>query len=157
MEKLDQIDFKILSYLQEHGRVTNVALADAVGLSTSPCLSRVKKLETLGYIKSYGARIALEMLGEYVTVFTEIKLTGHRVANFERFLQRARNIREIVECHHVTGGYDYLVKIVARNVSHYHGIMESLLLSDAGIGKFSSYIVLGTPIIREGYPIEELF
>lgn len=157
MEKLDQIDFKILAYLQEHGRATNVVLADAVGLSTSPCLCRVKRLENFGYIKSYGARIALDMLGDYVTVFTEVKLTGHRIANFERFLQRAREIREIIECHHVTGGYDYLVKIVAKNVSHYNGIMESLLVSDAGIGKFSSYIVLGTPIIRDGYPIDRLF
>lgn len=157
MEKLDRIDFRILSYLQEHGRATNVALADAVGLSTSPCLSRVKRLEHLGYIKSYGARVALEMLGDYVTVFTEVKLTGHRIANFERFLRRARDVREIMECHHVTGGYDYLVKIVARNVSHYHSIMEALLVSDAGIGKFSSYIVLGTPINRDCYPIDVLF
>ena len=64
MEKLDRIDFRILAYLQEHGRVTNIGLADAVGLSASPCLFRVKRLERIGYIKSYGARIALEKLGD---------------------------------------------------------------------------------------------
>lgn len=157
MEKLDRLDFKILSYLQEHGRVTNVGLADAVGLSASPCLCRVKRLESCGYIKSYGARIALEMLGEHLLVFTEVTLTGHRIANFERFLQHAREVREIVECHHVTGGYDYLLKVVARSVSHYQKLMEELLESDAGIGKYSCYIVLDSPIVRQSYPIDQLF
>ncbi len=157
MDKLDRIDFKILSYLQDHGRVTNVGLADAVGLSTSPCLSRVKRLEKVGYIKSYGARIEFEKLGDYLIVFTEVTLTGHRSVNFERFLQRAREVQEIVECHHVTGGYDYLLKVVARSVSHYHEVMEALLESGLGIGKYSSYIVLGSPILREGYPIDQLF
>ena len=157
MDKLDRIDFKILSYLQERGRVTNVGLAGAVGLSTSPCLSRVKRLEKIGYIKSYGARIEFGMLGDYLMVFTEVTLTGHRSANFERFLERAQAVREIVECHHVTGGYDYILKVVARGVGHYHDIMESLLESGVGIGKYSSYIVLGSPIIRDGYPIDRLF
>ena len=132
-------------------------MANAVGLSTSPCLSRVKRLEQSGYITSYGARIALEMLGEYLTVFTEITLTGHRITDFELFLRRAREVREIVECHHVTGGYDYLIKIVARSVSHYQTIMESLLEVEAGIGKYSCYIVLASPIDRDGYPIDQLF
>lgn len=157
MEKLDRIDFRILSYLQDNGRATNVALAEAVGLSTSPCLSRVKRLESVGYIQSYGARVELGMLGEYLTVFSEITLTGHRKANFERFLACARRYREIVECHHVTGGYDYLIKFVARNVGHYYGVMEALLEGDAGIGKYSSYIVLASPIVSNGYPLDKLF
>ena len=157
MEKLDRIDFRILSYLQDHGRVTNVGLAEAVGLSTSPCLSRLKRLESAGYIQSYGARVALGMLGEYLTVFSEITLLGHRAANFEAFLACARRYREIVECHHVTGGYDYLIKFVARSVRHYHDVMEALLQGEAGIGKYSSYIVLASPIVRNGFPLEELF
>lgn len=157
MEKLDRIDFEILSYLQDHGRVTNVGLAEAVGLSTSPCLSRVKRLEGAGYIESYGARVALAKLGEYLTVFSEITLSGHRPANFERFLNSARRYKEIVECHHVTGGYDYLIKFVARNVGHYHRVMKALLKADVGIVKYSSYIVLASPIVRNGYPLDELF
>jgi DNA-binding Lrp family transcriptional regulator len=132
MEKLDRIDFKILAYLQEHGRVTNIGLADAVGLSASPCLFRVKRLEKIGYIKSYGARIALEKLGDYVTVFTEVTLTCHRKFNFDRFLQCARNVPEIIECHHVTGGYDYLLKVVARSVSRYQQAMENCWIATRG-------------------------
>lgn len=157
MEKLDRLDFKILSYLQDHGRVTNVGLADAIGLSASPCLSRLKRLEDAGYIKSYGARVALEKLGDYLTVFTEVTLADHRIADFDRFLARAREIVEIVECHHVSGGYDYFLKVVARSVVHYQRIFESLLESDAGIEKYFSYIVLDSPIMRDVYPIDSLF
>ena len=157
MEKLDRLDFKILSYLQDHGRVTNVGLADAIGLSASPCLSRLKRLEDAGYIRSYGARVALEKLGDYLTVFTEVTLADHRIGDFDRFLARAREIVEIVECHHVSGGYDYFLKVVARSVVHYQRIFESLLESDAGIEKYFSYIVLDSPIMRDVYPIDSLF
>lgn len=157
VEKLDSLDFKILSYLQEHGRVTNVGLANAIGLSASPCLNRLKRLEDAGYIKSYGARIALEKLGDYLMVFTEVTLVDHRSADFGRFIERAREIPEIVECHHVSGGYDYFLKVVARSVTHYQRLIEGFLESDAGIEKYFSYIVLGSPIVREGYPIESLF
>lgn len=157
MEKLDRLDFKILSYLQDHGRVTNVGLADAIGLSASPCLSRLKRLEDAGYIRSYGARVALEKLGDYLTVFTEVTLADHRIADFDRFLARAREIVEIVECHHVSGGYDYFLKVVARSVVHYQQIFESLLESDTGIEKYFSYIVLDSPIMRDVYPIDSLF
>jgi len=157
VEKLDWLDFKILSYLQEHGRVTNVGLANAIGLSASPCLSRLKRLEDAGFIRSYGARVALEKLGDYLMVFTEVTLADHRTADFGRFIERAREIPEIVECHHVSGGYDYFLKVIARSVAHYQRIIEGFLESDAGIEKYFSYIVLGSPIMREAYPIESLF
>ena len=69
--KLDRLDLRILSHLQKNGRITNVDLADAVGLSPSPCLMRVKRLETAGYISGYGAQLRLEKLGDTLTVFTE--------------------------------------------------------------------------------------
>ena len=83
--RLDRIDLKILTQLQQSGRITNVELADAVGLSPSPCLTRVKRLEKAGYITGYGAHINLHKLGEYLTVFTEVTLTEHRAsANWTR-------------------------------------------------------------------------
>ncbi|QQN74940.1 Lrp/AsnC family transcriptional regulator [Croceicoccus sp. YJ47] len=157
LERLDSLDLKILTYLQENGRATNVALADAIGLSASPCLNRLKKLEGRGYIKSYGARISLEKLGDFLMVFTEVTLSDHRNADLERFLAQARTVPEIVECHHVSGGYDYFLKVVARSVSHYQRIIEDLLESDAGISKYFSYIILDSPIVRETYPIDSLF
>lgn len=155
--KLDRIDLKILAKLQHEGRITNVELADAVGLSPSPCLTRVKRLEKAGYITGYGAHVALNKLGEFLTVFTEVTLSEHRHGDFSRFESRIVKIDEIVECHLVSGGYDYLLKFVARGVSHYQTIMESMLESDYGIEKYFSYVVIKSPFIKHHFPIQNLF
>lgn len=155
--KLDRIDLKILAQLQKSGRITNVELADAVGLSASPCLTRVKRLEQAGYITGYGAQINLQKLGEYLTVFTEVTLHDHRRQDFSRFESRMRNIDEIVECHLVSGGYDYLLKFVARGVAHYQQLIEEMLDGNFGIEKYFSYIVIKSPFIKHHYPIQGLF
>lgn len=154
--KLDRIDLKILAKLQEEGRITNVELADAVGLSPSPCLTRVKRLEKAGYISGYGAHINFSKLGEVLTVFTEVTLSEHRQGDFSRFESRIVKIDEIVECHMVSGGYDYLLKFAARGVSHYQSIMESMLASDYGIEKYFSYVVIKSPFIKHHFPILNL-
>ncbi len=155
--KLDRIDMKILIELQKNGRMTNVTLADAVGLSASPCLFRVKRLEQSGYITGYGAHVALPKLGETVTVFTEITLTGHTREYFQRFEQTLRGVEEAMECHLVSGGYDYLVKFVTRGLPHYQDVIEALLERNIGIAKYFSYIVLRTPISRSELPLDTLF
>jgi DNA-binding Lrp family transcriptional regulator len=155
--KLDRIDLKILAQLQRSGRMTNVELADAVGLSPSPCLTRVKRLEKAGYIDGYSAQINLGKLGEMLTVFTEVTLTEHRSGDFSRFEAKIRKMDEIVECHLVSGGYDYLLKFVTRGVSHYQSIIEGMLESDYGIEKYFSYVVIKSPFIKHHYPIQKLF
>jgi DNA-binding Lrp family transcriptional regulator len=155
--KLDRIDLKILAKLQQAGRVTNVELADAVGLSPSPCLTRVKRLEQAGYITGYGAHLNLGKLGEFLTVFTEVTLSEHRRGDFSRFESRIVKLDEIVECHLVSGGYDYLLKFVTRGVSHYQSIIEGMLESDYGIEKYFSYVVIKSPFIKHHFPIQSLF
>ena len=155
--KLDRIDLNILATLQKSGRITNVELADAVGLSPSPCLTRVKRLENAGYITGYSAQIAMRKLGEYLTVFTEVTLSEHRRGDFSRFEARIAKLDEIVECHLVSGGYDYLLKFVARGVAHYQTIMEDMLDSDYGIEKYFSYVVIKSPFIKQHFPIQNLF
>ena len=123
--KLDRIDLKILAELQKNGRITNVDLADAVGLSPSPCLTRVKRLEQAGYIAGYGAQLELRKLGDVLLVFTEMTLSDHRRDDFARFEAAIRNIPEIVECHLVSGGYDYLLKFITNGVNHYQSVIES--------------------------------
>jgi DNA-binding Lrp family transcriptional regulator len=155
--KLDRIDLRILSQLQKRGRITNVELADAVGLSPSPCLIRVKRLEKAGYIAGYGAQIQLEKLGDVQIVFTEVTLADHRREDFDRFVAAIRNIDEIVECHLASGGYDYLLKFVTRSVAHYHSIAEDVLRQSINIEKYFSYIVIQSPFVKHQYPIEKLF
>ena len=149
--------FKILAKLQQSGRITNVELADAVGLSPSPCLTRVKRLETAGFITGYGAQLNLRKLGEFLTVFTEVTLTEHRQGDFSRFESRIAKLDEILECHLVSGGYDYLLKFVARGVAHYQSIIETMLEGDYGIEKYFSYVVIKSPFIKNHYPIQDLF
>ena len=155
--KLDRIDLKILAQLQKSGRITNVELADAVGLSPSPCLTRVKRLEQAGYIVGYGAQINLQKLGEFVTVFTEVTLEDHKSSDFVRFESKIRNIDEVIECHLVSGGYDYLLKFVTPGLAHYQSVIESMLEGNLGIEKYFSYIVIKSPFVKTYYPMQKLF
>ena len=155
--KLDRIDINILAHLQRNGRITNVELAEAVSLSPSPCLIRVKRLEKAGYIIAYNAHIDIAKLGETVTVFTQVTLTDHHMEDFARFEAGLRTVDEVIECHLISGGYDYLVKFVTRGISHYQAVIEGLLGSNLGITKYFSYIVIKSPILRMYYPLAKLF
>jgi len=154
--KLDRIDINILSQLQQNGRLSNVNLADAVGLSPSPCLLRVKRLEKADYIESYNARISLAKLTECVTVFTEVTLNDHRREDFVKFEFEIRKYDTVQECHLVSGGYDYLLKFVARNVSHYQEIIENILDRNIGVKKYFSYIVIKSVIAKDSVPIKSV-
>lgn len=150
---LDRFDFKILVHLQREGRCSNVDLATSVGLSPSPCLLRTKRLQEIGLIRGYDANIALELLGDYVIVFSEITLSGHQPHDFRKFEEGARKHEEIVECYNVSGGYDYLLKIVTSGVGYFQALMDRMLEDDIGIERFASRIVLRQPLDRREYPL----
>ncbi len=155
--KLDRIDIKILHQLQKNGRITNVELAELVNLSPSPCLMRVKKLQAEGYIEGYTAQINVSKLGQTLTVFTEVTLKNHRQIDFARFLAAVSKIEQLLECHLVSGGYDYMLKFVTSGIGEYQEIMEKLTDMDIGIDKYFSYVVLKSPIIRAHMPLTTLF
>ena len=155
--KLDRIDLKILVEMQKNGRITNVDLANAVGLSPSPCLTRLKRLESAGYITGYGAQLHLRKLGDVLLIFTEVTLSDHRSDDFARFETAIRNVPEIIECHLVSGGYDYMLKFITSGVNHYQNVIEALLDRNIGIEKYFSYIVIKSPFVKHHYPIERLF
>jgi DNA-binding Lrp family transcriptional regulator len=155
--KLDRIDINILAQLQKNGRITNINLANAVSLSPSPCLLRVKRLEEAGFIKSYNAHIDIAKLGETITVFTEVTLADHKREDFLKFEESIRTIDEVIECHLISGGYDYLLKFLTRGVAHYQSVIESILEREIGVAKYFSYIVIKTPIEKLHYPLAKLF
>jgi DNA-binding Lrp family transcriptional regulator len=155
--KLDRMDFKILAHLQRLGRCSNVELADAVGLSASPCLARVKRLEKTGVIEAFGAHLALPKLGDFMIVFAEVTLRNHRREDLRRFEVAAEKFPEIMDCYNVSGGYDFLLRIVTRSVSHFQSIMDSLLSADLGVERFSSFMVLRVPFLKHEYPLDRLF
>jgi DNA-binding Lrp family transcriptional regulator len=154
--KLDRIDINILAQLQRNARLTNINLASAVALSPSPCLQRVKRLEEAGYITSYNARIDLAKLGETITVFTEVTLNDHHREDFVKFEASIRTIDEVIECHLISGGYDYLLKFLTRGVAHYQSVIETILERDIGVAKYFSYIVIKSPIEKLHYPLAKL-
>jgi DNA-binding Lrp family transcriptional regulator len=155
--KLDRIDIKILYELQKNGRITNVELAELVNLSPSPCLMRVKKLQAEGYVSGYSAQINVSKLGQTLTVFTEITLKNHRQIDFARFLAAVEKVEQVIECHLVSGGYDYMLKFVTSGIAEYQIIMERLTDMDIGIDKYFSFVVLKSPIVKSHMPLTSLF
>lgn len=158
MLKLDRIDIRILHELQRNGRITNVELAELVHLSPSPCLMRVKKLQQAGYITGYSAQIDVAKLGPTLTVFTEVTLKNHRQIDFARFQEALMKVEECIECHLISGGYDYLLKFVTAGITDYQAIMEGLIDREAvGIDKYFSFVVMKSPFVKTHLPLKNIF
>lgn len=150
---LDRFDIRIIELLQRDGRCSNLELAEKIGLSASPCLTRTKRMEQSGIISGYSAQVTLDKLGSNVVVFSEITLMSHYPADFRKFEMGTSKYQEIVECYNVSGGYDYLLKIIAPNISMFQELMERLLEDEIGIAKFASRIVLRQPYQRRVDPL----
>ena len=155
--KLDAIDIKILSELQKNGRLTNIDLADLVHLSASPCLMRLKKLQNAGFIRGFAAELDLTRFADVLTVFTEVTLARHRPQDLERFVAALADIDNVLECHLVSSGYDYLVKFNTCGITEYQEIIERLLDGDVGLRKYFSYVVFKTPILPRQLPVSAVF
>ena len=154
--RLDRLDLKILAALQCAGRMSHLELAETVGLSATPCTQRVRRMEAAGYIRGYGAQLDIDRICGNVVVFTEITLRNHRRADFLRFEQGIQAIPQILTCFLVTGGYDYLAQIIARDIHDYQVTVDGLLERDLGIEKYFSYVTLRQVKRSPGYPLAEL-
>lgn len=130
---LDPIDRRILSELCEDGRLTMTALAERIGLSASPCWTRIKRLEESGIIDRYVAVLDHRKLGYGNTVFVEITLDKHDDRVLDAFGAALAEIPEVMEAHLVTGDYDYLVKLVVRDTDHYEYFLRQKLYRIPGI------------------------
>jgi len=153
IKPLDRVDMAILKNLQSDGRITNVELAQKVNLSASPCLDRVKRLEAGGYIKHYGAFLSAAKLNYGMTAFIQVTLDRTTADVFKLFKVEVVKIKEIVECHLVAGGYDYLLKIRFADIESYRLILEKVAGLPA-ISQTHTYMV--TEHIKEdsGVPFE---
>jgi Lrp/AsnC family leucine-responsive transcriptional regulator len=139
---IDRIDRRILSELQINGKITNVELAKIVGLSASPCLERVKRLETQGYIEGYYARLNPEKLGAAMLVFVEITLTKTSVDIFAEFSAAVQGQEDIQECHLVSGNFDFLLKARVADMSSYRKLLGDTLLRLPGVSESRTYVVM---------------
>ena len=142
MSDIDKIDRKILAVLQADGRIANVELAEKVGLSATSIGERLKRLQRDGYIEGYGARLNPQMLGLGLLVFVEVLLDKTTPDVFERFARAVRLAPEVLECHMVAGGFDYLVKARVADMSAYRKFLGERLLALPGVRESRTYAVM---------------
>ncbi len=152
---LDNIDRKILSILQQDGRITNNKLAEKVGLTTTPTLERVKRLEREGVIEGYSARVDEEAIGKSLVVFCSLRLAVHQMHTLDEVCERIDEMSEIQACYHITGDSDFLLKIVVEDMSAYENFMHDKLTRLPGIERIYSNIVLSTKKENHHLPIDE--
>jgi Lrp/AsnC family transcriptional regulator, leucine-responsive regulatory protein len=142
MKPIDRIDRRILSELQKDGRLSNVDLAAKVGLTASPCLERVKRLESEGYIEGYFAKLNSEALGYGLVVFVEIQLVRTSADVFDEFKLAVQSLDAIQECHLVSGDFDYLLKARVGDMKQYRRLLGETLLKLPKVSASKSYVVM---------------
>lgn len=140
--ELDRLDMSILRTLQNDARISYVDLAEKVGLSSTPCIERVKRLEKDGYIEGYYTRLNPEALGFSMLVFVEISLSYQSPDAFQAFNQAVTKLPYILECHLVSGDADYLIKARIDGMSEYRALLGDMLLTLPGVKNSKSYIVM---------------
>lgn len=142
--KLDKTDRKILDILQANAKITNANLSQEIGLSPAPTLERVKKLEQSGIIKSYHAKVDNEKVGLGVNTFVTVSLKGHNKDNIDKFIASINKIEEIIECHHVTGSGDFILKIISKDISTYQKLMLEKVSNIDVVDNLQSMVILST-------------
>jgi Lrp/AsnC family leucine-responsive transcriptional regulator len=139
---LDKINKKILNELQNDGRISNVDLSAKVNLSAAACLERVRKLQEAGYIVGFAAELNPRMLDVALLVFIEVVLDRTTPDVFDEFKSSVQSIREIVECHMVAGGFDYLIKARVKDMDAYREFLGKSLLQLKGVRETHTYAVM---------------
>lgn len=140
--KLDHIDHKILKHLQENARITNADLADKVGLSPTPCLRRLRRLEADGIIKGYHTEINREALGVNVTVIILVKLEREDDKTLREFEDAIKAREEVMECYLVTGKFDYFIRVIVPSLAAYEAFLSETMLRMPNIATVESSFTL---------------
>jgi len=153
---MDHIDRQILTTLQQHGRTTNVELARMNGLAPSSMLDRVRRLEEKGLIKGYRAELDPRALGYQVAAMVMINLGRHESARIETFEAGVAAIPEVKMCFHVTGRYDYILHLAARDINHLSELVKHRIGALGGVEKQETFLVLSTVKDDQGYSLEPL-
>ncbi|WP_194714725.1 Lrp/AsnC ligand binding domain-containing protein [Noviherbaspirillum soli] len=139
---LDKTNKKILAELQQDGRISNLELASRVNLSAAACLERVRKLQEAGYILGYTARLNPELLDVALLVFIEVVLDRTTPDVFDEFKRAVHKVPEVLECHMVAGGFDYLIKVRVKDMAAYRTFLGKSLLQLKGVRETHTYAVI---------------
>lgn len=142
MKHLDKTDRKILSLLQQNARISMTELADKAGLSITPITERVKRMERENIIQGYFTRVNPQAVGQNLLVFVEIKLSSKSGDIFDEFRREVLKFPQILECHLVSGEYDYLIKARLSDMSQYRNMLGNILLQLPAARESRSYVVM---------------
>ena len=151
--QLDAIDWRILRTLQDNGRITNVELAEKVGLSPPPCLRRVRALEEAGYISGYRAMLSAEKLGYEVMVFAMVGLKSQAEAELTQFIERVKRWPLVRECYAVSGEADFMLKCVGPNLHTMQDFIIKELTAAANVDSVKTTLILRQEKYEPGIPI----
>jgi Lrp/AsnC family transcriptional regulator, leucine-responsive regulatory protein len=140
----DAIDIRILQALQENGRQTNLELANRIGLSPSPCLRRVRRLEEDGVIAGYAALINRERVGLGVMAFVRVNIERHRETDADRFMKQVGSLKEVISVYITSGESDFLLQVVVADLDEYRKFALEKLIRISGVKDITSSFVIGT-------------
>jgi len=155
-DDLDAIDRRILAALQADGRLSNVDLAEKIGLSPSPCLRRANRLEREGYVEGYRAMLGRRRIGLGLTVFVGVKIDGHADDRATTFEQEVVACPEVVSCHMVAGDADYLLEVTVPDLDAYQRFLVGKLLNLPLVREVKSTIAIQTLKASGALPLEHL-
>lgn len=141
---MDEVDRSILAVLEKDGRISNAELATRVGLSPSPCLRRVRRLEETGVIRGYRALIDPAAVGRSLRVFAGVRLMRHTRADVVAFERGITQLPEVVACHHITGNFDYLLQVEVADLPAYEDFHANQLANLPSVAAVTSYVIMKT-------------
>ena len=151
---LDTVDISILEILQTEARISNAELARRVHLSPPATLARVQRLEKSGYIKQYAALVDHLQAGYDMLCFVNVSLQLHEISHVTGFHDAVQEMPEVLECHHVTGEYDYLLKVVAHNTQDLENFLVNRLTPIPGIARIHTSLVLNEVKSSTAIPVK---
>ncbi|MEP5765276.1 MAG: Lrp/AsnC family transcriptional regulator [Halieaceae bacterium] len=152
---LDRTDYRILHHIQNNARISNVELAESVGLSPSPCLRRVKALEQAGVIKRYAGIVDAGAVGLPISIFINVSLERQERSHLEDFENSIRANPEVMECYLMTGSSDYLVRIVVPDLQAYERFLADKLTRIPGVANIQSSFALKQVVYNTELPLPE--
>jgi DNA-binding Lrp family transcriptional regulator len=153
---LDAIDRRILAELQDDGRMTNVELAQRVGLTAPPCLRRVKALEEDGLIEGYHAELSAAKLGYTITVFAMVSLKSQAEADLLAFQSHVAALEPVRECHMLNGEIDFILKVVARDLQEFQHFLTSSLTTAPNVASVKTSLTIRTSKHLPGVPVGDV-
>lgn len=155
MADLDAIDRRILELLQVDGRMTVAALAEEVGLTATPMLQRIRKLEQAGVIARYAAIVDAAKVGRPVLAFIHVTLRNHGMAPHQKLVAIARELGQVLECHHIAGEEDFLLKVCVRDIAELERLLLHELSASGIVGRVKTTLVLSSAKLAGAIPVGE--